>query len=122
LKERFHDVKYLVENVINTTKKVIKDYAILRNENSELYQKLEKVYISLKENRSKNLLIDEKIDSLLSYMSILSTALENKDTQQIKAMKHAIIDFWTLNQERLKLISIGGTNLYNLIKVIRDLF
>jgi hypothetical protein len=55
-------------------------------------------------------------------MSLLSHALENKDFDQINSMKQAINDFWIINQEKLKLISIGGTTLYNLIKVLKDLF
>ena len=114
----FEDVKYLVDSVIATTKDLIKDYTKLQSNNLELMNKILSLQKKLQSSQVNNLIIDDKIDTLLSYLSLLKTGLDNQDTSQISSMTSAIKNFWTLNKDKLMLIQISGNTLYQILKTI----
>lgn len=118
IQTEFNDVKQLVDNVISSTKKVIGDLELLKSENNELYKKISTLQTNLLTLNQKNLVVDEKLDILLSYIVLIKEGLEKRDIKQVESMKLAVINFWKVNQEQLKLISVGASTLYNIIKVI----
>ena len=121
----FTDIKKMVELIQLKSSQIIGYNNELQLENNSLILKIIDLTTELKsknklliKNQMQSIIVDDKIDTLLSYLSILKTGLDNQDTSQISSMTSAIKDFWTLNKDKLMLIQISGNTLYQILKTI----
>ena len=114
LEQKNEEILKLNQIVINKEIEIQK----LTDDNITLLDKITQIRNNLLETRIKNIVVDDKIDTLLSYLSMIATGLDNQDQDQVQVMTNAVKDFWVLNKDKLMLIQISGNTLYQLLKTI----
>jgi hypothetical protein len=118
IQTEYSDVKFLIECIIDFCKSQIRENHELITENLNLCTELTNLRSLLNEYKVKNILVDDKIDRLLSYFDFLKSALDKNDKTQVESVKREIKQFWILNKDHLIAIKVGATTVYHLIKII----